>query len=136
MATNCRIGMEYRKENGTLEIKSIYCHFDGYLQGVGNQLKENYDTREKVDEVIALGDISYLAEKLVPRGHHTFDIPEEGVTVAYHRDRGEAFHQGSHSTQKDYFRRSYEQYVYLFTEAGDWLISDGREPKLIAKKKE
>jgi hypothetical protein len=136
MATNSRIGMEYRKEDGSLGIKSVYCHFDGYLSGVGNMLIENYATQEKVEEVVALGDISYLTEKLEPTGPHTFNTPEEGVTVAYHRDRGEAFHQGLHGSREDYFRKSYEYYVYLFTEDGRWLISDGREPKQIRKKRE
>jgi hypothetical protein len=133
MATNSRIGMEFRKEDGSLGIKSIYCHFDGYLQGVGNTLKNFYNTSEKVAALIDLGDISYLSESIeCPKGH-SFNTPIDGYTVSYHRDRGEKFCQGLHGSREDYFRRSYEQYVYLFTEDGTLFISDGREPKAIGR---
>ena len=55
MATTCRIGI--LKEN---KVESIYCHYDGYLAGVGVILKDNYKTKEKVEELIALGDIAEL----------------------------------------------------------------------------
>ena len=42
MATTCRIGI--LKEN---KVESIYCHYDGYLAGVGVILKDNYKTKEK-----------------------------------------------------------------------------------------
>lgn len=38
----------------------IYCHFDGYLDGVGSELVEKFDTYEKVLNLILLGDVCYL----------------------------------------------------------------------------
>ena len=40
--------------------RAIYCHFDGYVEGVGAMLDANYDTESKVDALLDLGDISSL----------------------------------------------------------------------------
>lgn len=40
--------------------KTIYCHFDGYVEGVGAMLDANYNTGSKVDALLNLGDISSL----------------------------------------------------------------------------
>jgi hypothetical protein len=44
MATRSRIAIQY--ENGPIE--SVYCHFDGYPQGVGATLLEHYTDKNKV----------------------------------------------------------------------------------------
>jgi len=44
--------------------KAIYCHFDGYPDGVGRKLKEYYDTPEQVKRLIALGSIDSLHETI------------------------------------------------------------------------
>jgi hypothetical protein len=54
-------------------------------------LQEHYNERSKVEALIALGDISFLDVNIEPTGKHTFNDPEDSVTVAYHRDRGEDF---------------------------------------------
>ena len=43
----------------------IYCHFDGYMDGVGKELIEKFDTYEKVRNLILLGDISTLISDIV-----------------------------------------------------------------------
>lgn len=40
--------------------RAIYCHFDGYVKGVGAMLDAIYDTESKVDALLDLGDISSL----------------------------------------------------------------------------
>lgn len=70
-------------------VSEVYCHFDGYPEGVGKFLKTHYNTQELADALVALGDMSYLAEKILPIGIHSYDKPESGVTVFYGRDRGE-----------------------------------------------
>jgi hypothetical protein len=74
------------------DIRTIYCHYDGYLSHNGALLHTYYNTEEKVNALIDLGDLSSLREKLIPNqdAPHSFVKPQEGVTVAYHRDRGEA----------------------------------------------
>ena len=49
-------------ENDT--IKSIYCHWDGYLTSVGRTLFHHYSDPAKVRALITLGDISSLGPNL------------------------------------------------------------------------
>ena len=73
-------------------IVGVYCHYDGYPSGVGATLTTHYATDERVTALLNLGSISQLHPRLVPDlgDTHTFDNPAKNVTVAYHRDRGEA----------------------------------------------
>jgi hypothetical protein len=90
MSTRSTISIQTPEGN----IRSIYCHYDGYLSDVGALLHTYYNTEEKVNALIDLGGLSSLGEKLTPdpAAPHTFVTPQEGVTVAYHRDRGETLH--------------------------------------------
>jgi hypothetical protein len=56
MATRSRIGIELK--NGS--VLSVYCHWDGYPEHNGKKLKEHFNTRAKVAELIDGGDISAL----------------------------------------------------------------------------
>ena len=48
-----------QKEDGTLE--AVYCHYDGYPEGVGKTLKEHYQDPDKVERLIEGGGMSCLA---------------------------------------------------------------------------
>ena len=123
MATRSRIAIETTDTSGNKVIKSIYCHFDGYFAGVGKTLMDNYQDREKVEALISLGDISFLREEIIPTGPHSFNYPQKGVTVAYHRDRGEKFKSPRiNSSVSEFFLSDIEDYGYLFTEEGEWLF--------------
>jgi hypothetical protein len=111
MATRSRIAIE--NQDGT--VTSIYCHFDGYLSGVGKLLKEYYTTQPKVKALIELGDISSL--DMTPIS-----------TIAYHRDRGEDLNQSTDKDIETFFNGSIEQYGYLFTKDNRWLVSIGGSP--------
>ena len=74
-------------------VTGIYCHFDGYLDGVGATLLKHYSDLDKVKDLIALGSISYLEKSIECPLGHSFNTPIKGYTVAYHRDRGEDFCQ-------------------------------------------
>ena len=126
MSTRSRIGMEFTDENGTHMVKSIYCHFDGYPEGVGQKLMDHYQDREKVEQLIELGAISYIAPNVTPSGPHSFDEPERGVVVAYHRDRGEEYFEPRVDGSVPLFVSSdVEAFGYVFTEEGEWLIANG-----------
>lgn len=77
-----------------INARVIYCHADGYPEWTGDLLFRCYNTPDKVTELIDLGDISVLYEKLNPDSSkpHGFDydMRQPNVTVAYGRDRGEA----------------------------------------------
>ena len=85
MATRCNIG----KVNEDGSITGIYCHYDGYPKYAGNILLNYYKNSDIVNELLNLGDLSSIAENINFVGYHTFAQPEEGVCVAYGRDRGE-----------------------------------------------
>lgn len=56
MATSCSIGLFI----GDDQVKSIYCHNDGYIQGVGRVLLDNYDSEAIINKLLKLGDLSTL----------------------------------------------------------------------------
>ena len=64
--------------NSSDNIRAIYCHFDGYVTGVGATLYENYQDVDKLNKLIDLGDISSLKETVE-------------TAVAYARDRHENY---------------------------------------------
>ena len=45
-------------------IRAIYCHWDGYPEGVGETLKSFYSTFEQVESLLAKGDLSTLGQTL------------------------------------------------------------------------
>lgn len=70
--------------------QGIYVHHDGYLEHTGRMIARHYQDGVAARAIVALGDLSYLGERLDPIGPHSYQSPEPGTTVAYHRDRGEA----------------------------------------------
>jgi hypothetical protein len=119
MATRSRIGIQ--DENGT--IRSIYCHWDGYPEGVGATLNEHYLNRQKLNALINLGDISELGENVATIDEHSFNNPKEGITVAYHRDRGEELRPAKIDNSLDMFKHKLnESYGYVYTLEGKWVI--------------
>lgn len=125
MATRSRIGIE--NPDGT--VTSVYCHWDGYPEYNGRILVEYYNTEDRARRLVELGAISTLRSRPEPRGEecHSFDTPIRDVTVAYHRDRGEEFSQQQHTSVEQYFKGDIEEYGYLFTQEGEWLVKSGYE---------
>ena len=86
MATRARIGFE--AANGT--IVSAYHHYDGYPAGLGYNLIKNYSDADKFREAVALGDASFWGSTPYPTDStHSFNTPQEDVSIYYGRDRGE-----------------------------------------------
>lgn len=109
MATRSRIAIE--NQDGT--VKSIYCHWDGYLSGVGKTLFNHYD-KEKLEKLIELGDISALEDSLE-------------YTIAYARDRGEDLNFKEFPNVEDLFDYGFEsgiEYIYCLTNSGIWLVNE------------
>lgn len=113
MSTHCLIC----RKNADTSYDYIYCHWDGYYEHAGNILLKYYNTKEKVDDLIALGDLSSIDKKLNPTtDSHSFDNPEPDVCVAYGRDRREKDVGPHHCTTIDL---NAEEYVYLY-ENDEW----------------
>ena len=131
MSTRSLIGVKQPDET----IKYVYCHFDGYPEGVGKMLMQHYNSLERANAIIALGGISYLEPKLEPdtelapcanpyyggEVRHSFETPHKGVTVAYHRDRGEGLCIDECFSEKHYWHTADWDYKYLFKE-GRWFV--------------
>lgn len=107
MSTRSRIGIKTENK----EIKSVYCHWGGYPSNNGAILLQHYDTKEKVENLIALGGMSSLHESIECPEGHTFDNPKDGHTVFYHRDRGEDW---ENNKPVEGIRMDWEEYAYLF----------------------
>jgi len=73
----------------------VYVHWDGSPDTRIPLLLNHYNSQELAEKIIGLGAISSLHQVLTPEDTtaHTFDTTITGVTVAYHRDRGEDFVQ-------------------------------------------
>jgi hypothetical protein len=119
MSTRSTIAIEY--ENGT--VAQIYCHHDGYLSHNGKMLLEHYTKVPKIVELIGLGDISYLGEKIGEK--IDFLAPIYDQCKSYKRDRGEK-NTGAKffDNLKDYEKNhQYEEYEYLFQQhTGSWSV--------------
>jgi hypothetical protein len=78
--------------------KSIYCHWDGYLEYNGSLLQKHYDSA-KANNLVALGDLSSLKPEIGIQhafGYHGTEISAEdyetqfgNMCTFYGRDRGE-----------------------------------------------
>jgi hypothetical protein len=83
MATRSTIA----KENADGTITSVYCHWDGYPEGVGQTLADHYTDPAKIDQLLALGDLSVLDAEI--GDSNDFDNRIDGICLFYGRDRGE-----------------------------------------------
>ena len=82
MGTRSRIGVMHGDK-----LKSVYCHWDGYLDHNGRILLEHYDSA-KANHLVALGDLSCLAPEIGEK--HDFDGRDhDNWCMFYGRDRGE-----------------------------------------------
>ena len=108
----------------------IYCHSDGYLTYNGAMLLDHYSDPQKVDALLALGDISLLERNIAPDPNkpHSFDYNErqDEVVVAYGRDRGETDVDAKEITV-DEARGAWGEYMYIFGQDGKWRYYDLHE---------
>lgn len=100
--------------------RGIYCHWDGYLEHNGDLLHKHYQDPDKVRRLIDLGSISSLGERVEPIGAHSYDAPEEGTTIAYHRDRGEKYRAPFEATTIKETAKSLEDSIIYVFEDGRW----------------
>jgi hypothetical protein len=123
------------------DIRAVYCHWDGYLEHNGSILQKHYSASSKVNNLIALGDLSSLRQDIGEK--HTFsqlEVPEdeveafkaatENMCTFYTRDRGEDAPFKSFPTLEEavsYFEGSWCEYFYCFKynkaddyQTGEW----------------
>ena len=94
MGTRSRIGVMHGDK-----VKSVYCHWDGYLAHNGKILQEHFDSA-KANNLVALGDMSTLRSEIGEKHAFSYyDLPKDQVEAFkvatanmctfYGRDRGE-----------------------------------------------
>ena len=139
MGTRSRIGVMHGDK-----VKSIYCHWDGYLEGVGATLLKHYDSA-KANHIVALGDMSSLQADIGEK--HAFskhDVPNIEVRVHndewctfYGRDRGEKGVEFKVAQTFDEFLEQCDncgaEYYYIMRD-GTWYCGDTYESTPLSKK--
>ena len=127
MSTRSTIGIV----RGYNDTARIYCHSDGYLEWNGAILQKYYNTAEKVEKLLALGNLSCLGPEIKPDDPADWDIGKtrDSRYCKTYTSRGEAWEQCD-PTQR-------EEFNYTFhVEDGYWTVEyTGREePGETAKK--
>ena len=134
MATRSAIGfLEY---DGS--VTAVYCHWDGYLEGVGQMLLKHYNDTYKLLDLLEHGDISSLRPEIGEK--HPFSRFDDGMdhdehealyghmTTFYGRDRGENCPAKDFEDAKE-FRSHYSdcEFFYLY-DGYDWSYADRKMP--------
>jgi len=116
MSTRSNIAIQ--KPDGT--ILSIYVHSDGYPDGVGQMLIDNYPTYGSSLRLFEHGDCSSLGSTLEECSFYGRDWQREldPATVHKNYDKFKTFYSGD----------VFIEFVYLFKD-GQWKVSDNYQRK-------
>ena len=142
MGTRSRIGVMHGDK-----VKSIYCHWDGYLDFNGRILQEHYDSA-KANNLVALGDLSSLRPNIGEKhAFSQFELPADEVEAFkaltenwctfYGRDRGEKGVEFKVAQTFDEFLEQCDnsgaEYYYIMRD-GVWYCGDTYESSPLSKK--
>ena len=142
MGTRSRIGVMHGDN-----VKSVYCHWDGYLEHNGEILLKHYDSA-KANQLVALGDLSSLRANIGEKhAFSQFELPAEEVEAFkaltenwctfYGRDRGEKGVEFKVAQTFDEFMdqcdNSGAEYYYIMKD-GVWYCGDTYESSPLSKK--
>ena len=102
MATRSRIAVELEKG----KVISVYCHNDGYLEGVGASLMRRFPN----------GTDPTAVQRYIKEGDRST------TTVSYKEWRDQNCPPTKHKSVSDFFDGDIEEYGYLYTAEGEWLV--------------
>ena len=109
-------------------VRAIRCNCDSYVPRVRVILGGWYTEIARIEELLALGDLSRLGTKIAPEPGtaHTFAHPQPDMTVAYHRDRDERMKSARRYASVEAYRRNSKgdfgaDYLYLY-DGKRWLV--------------
>lgn len=97
MATRSNIGYKDKK---TGKYHFVYCHWDGYYEGVGQDLLDGFNSYSQAKTLVDGGDMSTTQESYTSKGENYEDLKPRIVN-----DMGDIFQ---------------EEYAYVFADEG-WL---------------
>ena len=105
MATRSLIGVQ--QQDGT--VKAIYCHWDGYPEGVGLMLETFYGNPDDANKLIEMGNMSVIGATI---GTQTNGAGHTGGAqcVFYGRDLGESDQQATVYDSFDEFEASMDNW--------------------------
>ena len=113
MSTRSRIGLELADD----AVLSVYHHYDGYPQWLGVILRQKFNTREKVAELLDGGDISCI------ESDNNWKREKVENHVLYYNARGEDTEPRLDLTIEDYLENG-EEYAYVYTLDHQWECYD------------
>lgn len=129
MGTRSRIGVMHGEK-----LKSVYCHWDGYLQHNGLILQNHYDSA-KANHLVSLGYISSLKEEIgVEHPFSQFDVTPNlsqdeyyekygKMTTFYGRDRKETDTDFTvDQTFEEFLSKDYDYEYYYIMRDGVWYV--------------
>ena len=120
------------------DVRAVYCHWDGYLEHNGSILNKHYAASPKVNNLIALGDLSSLRPEIGEKhAFSQFEVRAEEVqaykkltenwTTFYMRDREEKGQEFEVSQSFDEFLELCgecgAEYYYIMKD-GEWYCGD------------
>ncbi len=120
MSDQAAIG--YEDEDG--RVRAVYCHGSGEIAEAGQILHKCHNSIKAAKKIVSKGNLSRLGKHLNPGpGEHSFDRPQQDVSVFYWRDRQEPKEMLEITTcVEDYRDLTLHQYVYLYTN-DKWYVS-------------
>ena len=142
MGTRSRIGVMHGDN-----VKSVYCHWDGYLEHNGEILLKHYDSA-KANQLVALGDLSSLRPNIGKKhAFSQFELPAEEVEAFkaltedmctfYGRDRGEKGTEWKVAVNFETFLEQCDncgaEYYYIMKD-GVWYCGDTYDSTSLSKK--
>jgi len=119
-------------------VRAVYCHWDGYLEHNGAILQKHYAASPKVNNLIALGDISSLRPEIgekhafsrleTPMDDEAYDKLYGDMTTYYGRDRGETGVEfkvfPTLAKAEDHYGWSEYFYCFKYTKASDYTTGE------------
>lgn len=123
------------REDSDGSYYGIFCLNKGWLEHNGAILIDNYTDKQKVNELLGLGDIFELEKNVNPDPsypHCTNGERQEDVTIAYARDCGATKNYHARMIKVNEVKNMEFAYIYVFGQDGRWryLNTEEEYPKL------
>ena len=132
MGTRSRIGIQLQDNS----VLSVYCHYDGYPEFNGRVLRDNFDTVEKVRNLIDGGDMSCTWTNA---GWNNETLPKSGPL--HYTARGESLESNAPRYDESIFdfldKKNNEEYAYIWTVNNKWVCTkmnqfdDDKQPEKV-----
>ena len=114
MSTNARIGLGLADGS----VLSVYHHWDGYPEWLGRILNQEYNTKEKVAELLDGGNMSSCWSDNV-YDYDKQEFVKRDPQPEYYGGDSEAPRLSKNFTQFAFDSKSGEEFLYLFSE-NEW----------------